>query len=149
MHARELRGRAIVTLSDAAKVGTVDDVLFDAAYKVVLGFRVKRGAFSQPEAILRDNVQSVGRDAITIPAPDSINSPSRLAALTGATTESQARGTKIVSENGDFLGTVSDLEIDDVARIVTGYALSAPLLDRLRHREQEIDAHVALRLGAC
>ncbi|MDP9227265.1 MAG: PRC-barrel domain-containing protein [Actinomycetota bacterium] len=43
MQANELKGRAVVVLSNAEKVGQVEDVLFDAPFQQVLGFRVKKG----------------------------------------------------------------------------------------------------------
>ena len=43
MQASELKGRAVVVLSNAEKIGQVDDVLFDAPFRQVLGFRVKKG----------------------------------------------------------------------------------------------------------
>src|SRR5687767_9707914 len=55
--ASELNGRAVLVLSQAAKVGHVDDILFDAPYRRVLGFRVKRGGLFGPrEAVSRERV---------------------------------------------------------------------------------------------
>lgn len=148
MLARDLKGRAVVTLVDATKVGTIDDVLYDAQFRQVLGFRVKKSAFSSAEALLRENVAAVGRDAVTVATPELINTENRFPSLASAATESQGRGTKIVTEGGTFLGTVEDIEIDEQAQKVIGYLLSTPLLDRLRHRQPEIQAQQVLRLGA-
>ena len=41
MQANELKGRAVVVLSNAEKVGQVEDVLFDAPFRQVLGFRAQ------------------------------------------------------------------------------------------------------------
>src|SRR5690349_501706 len=101
MNSGDLKGRAIVTLSDAAKVGSVDDVLFDAQYREVLGFRVKKGGLlSGTEALMRSSVSAVGADAITVPSPDAINAEERFAELAGAAAFKQAQGTRIVTEGG-------------------------------------------------
>ena len=147
MKASDLRGRPVVTLSDAIKVGRVDDVLFDAEYREVLGFRIKAGTFSRLEAVSRANVTGVGHAAVTVRSPDVINVEDRLSALTGAVTLSRARGTKVVTEGGELLGTVDEIELDDEARNVTAYTLAAPLWDRLRHRQPTIEARQVLRLG--
>lgn len=147
MKASDLKGRAVVTLSDAAKVGQIDDILFDAAYRRVLGFRVKKGAFSKAEAFTRESVSGVGADAVTVSGPDAINQEERLADLAGAASLSQAQGTKVVTEGGELLGTISELELDDAARNVTSYTLSAPLWDRIRGNEPRIAADQVLRLG--
>jgi len=146
--ASEVKGRAVVTLSDAAKVGHVDDVLFDATYRRVLGFRVKRGAFSQTEAVSRATVTAVGADAVTVPSPDVINAEERFADLAGAATLKQAQGTKVVTESGTLLGTIAELEVDDDVRTVTRYTLASPLLDRLRGKEPVFSAQQVLQLGA-
>lgn len=146
MHANDLQGMAIVTLSDAAKVGSVDDVLFDAQYRRVLGFRVKKGLLGK-EAVPRTAVQSVGADALTVSAPDALNSEDRFQELAGATSLKDITDTKVVSEGGDYVGTIRGVELDQQAEYVVAYTLSAPLLDRLRHREPQIRADTVLRVG--
>ncbi len=147
MKASDLKGRAVVTLADAAKVGQVDDVLFDAAFRQVLGFRVKKGTFGHTDAVTRANVSAVGADALTVPSPEVINAEDRFAELAGAATTSQAHGTKVVTEGGDLLGAIVELELDDEARTVLTYTLDAPLLDKLRHRVPSFNATQVLRLG--
>jgi uncharacterized protein YrrD len=80
-------------------------------------------------------------------SPDVINVEDRLSALAGAVTLSRARGTKVVTEGGELLGTISEFELDDDARSITAYRLAARLWDRLRRREPRIEARQALRLG--
>lgn len=148
MKASDLKGRAVVVLSDAVKVGHVDDLLFDAQYREVLGLRVKKGGLlSESEALLRSNVASVGADAVTVPSPDVINAENRFQELTGAATLTQAQGTRIVTEGGTLLGTVSDVELDEQVSKVTAYLLNAPLLDRIRGHIPQVAAQDVLRLG--
>lgn len=147
MKASDLKGRAVVTLSNAAKVGTVDDVYFDAQYRTVLGFRIKKGAFSHREAVIRANVSSIGADALTVASPDVINNEDRFAELAGAATLGKVDGTKVVTESGHLLGVVKELELDDDIRSVLTYTLDASLIDRLRHREPQISGQQVLRIG--
>ncbi len=92
MRASDLKGRAVVTLSDATKVGQVEDVLFDPAYRRVLGFRVKNGLFGRTEALPREAVQSVGEDALTVAGPSAVNAEDRFPRLAGAAALGQVRG---------------------------------------------------------
>ncbi len=147
MKASDLKGRAVVTLSDAAKVGHVDDVLFDATYRQVLGFRVKRGTFGHADALPRDRVTAVGADALTVDSPDALNVEERFAALSGAASLEQVHGTKVVTEGGALVGTIAAVEVDDAVQHVVAYTLSAPLLDTLRHRAPALQAAEVLRLG--
>lgn len=147
MKASDLKGRGVVTLSDATKVGHVDDVLFDAAYRRVLGFRVKKGTFGRAEALPRASVSAVGHDALTVASPDAVNAEDRFAELAGATALSQVQGTKVVTEGGDLLGTIAEVAVDEEMRAVTAYTLSASLLKRIEHHEPTIEANEVLHLG--
>lgn len=148
MKASDLKGRAVITVSDATKVGQIDDVFFDASYRKVLGFGVKSGGmFRHMEAVPRANVTAVGTDAVTIPNPEAVNTPDRFPDLAGAPTLSAAKGTKVVTEGGELLGTIGELDLDDEARSVTSYILAVPLLDRLRHREPSFSADQVTSLG--
>jgi len=149
MRADELKGRAVLALSNAEKVGQVEDVLFDAQFRRVLGFRVKRGGlFKQAQALLRDSVTSIGADALTVQSPDAVNDEARFADLAHASTLSQVEQTKVITESGELLGTIAHLEIDGDARTVTGYLLASSLKDRMLRRTPEVvRVEEVLRLG--
>ena len=149
MQASELKGRAVVVLSTAEKVGHVEDVLFDAQFRQVLGFRVKQGGLgSKTEGLPRDSVASIGADALTVPSPEVINDEERFAELAHAATLNQVEQTKVVTEGGELLGTIAHLEIDEDARKVTAYALASSLMERvMRHAETFVKADEVLRLG--
>ena len=149
MQASELKGRAVLSLSNAEKIAQVEDVLFDAQFRQVLGFRVKRGGpFSKAQALLRDSVTTIGASALTVQSPDATNDEDRFAELAHAATLSQVEKTQVVTEGGELLGTISHLEIDDDARMVASYTLSSSLRDRvLRHEVESIRADEVIRLG--
>jgi uncharacterized protein YrrD len=149
MRANDLKGRAVLALSNAEKIGQVDDVLFDSQFRRVLGFRVKRGGlFGTAQALLRDSVASVGADALTVQSPDAVNDEERFADLAHASTLSQVERTKVVTEGGALLGTVAHLEIDDGARTVTAYTLASSLMDRvMRYDTEAVKADEVIRLG--
>jgi uncharacterized protein YrrD len=149
MQANELKGRGVLALSNAEKIGQVDDVLFDAQFRQVLGFRVKRGGlFGKAQALLRDSVTSIGAAALTVQSPDVINDEERFADLADASTLSRVEGTQVVTESGELLGTIARLEVDDDARKVTAYTLSSSLRDRvMRHDTEAVKADEVIRLG--
>ena len=136
--ARTLIGRAVVTISDAGKVGTVDDVLLDPAGREVIGFRVKRARFSHGTAVVREHVTAMGPEAIMVPDPTVLNDIKRLPALADAIPLGELRGSRAVTEGGELLGKVSDLEVDAQARHVVAYVLHGSLKQRLRHHEPTI-----------
>ena len=149
MRADELKGRGVLALSNAEKIGQVEDVLFDAQFRQVLGFRVKRGGlFGKAQALLRDSVTSIGAAALTVQSPDVINDEERFTELGHASTLSQVERTQVVTEGGELLGTIAHLEVDDDARQVTAYALSSSFNDRVMgHDTESVRADQVIRLG--
>ncbi len=147
MRADELKGRAVVTLADATKIGNVDEVLFDKSFRTVLGFRVKTGMLRR-EALPRAGVSAIGADAITVTDHAAVNSEDRFDQLAGAVPLDVVRHMKVVTEDGELLGVVSAVELDDTVEHVLAYTLEAPLVDRLRGRAPQIRPEDVARLGA-
>lgn len=148
MRADDLKGRAVVSLTNASKLGQVEAILVDSTYRMVLGFRVSRGLMHRSQAVLRSAVTSVGADAITVESETSVNSEDRFPELTGAASLLDERGSKIVTTGGQLLGVIRDIELDDTAEHVVSYGLDAPLVDRLRHREPVVRAADIAQVGA-
>ena len=127
MLANELKGRGVLALSNAEKIGQVEEVLFDAQFRQVLGFRVKRsGLFGKAQALLRDSVSSIGAAALTVQSPDVINDEERFAELANASTSSQVERTQVVTESGELLGTIAHLEIEEIRRARSRRICSRP-----------------------
>lgn len=135
----DLMGRAVVSMSNASKVGAVDDVLLDAGGRDVVAFRVKSGGpFHRGAALVREQVTAVGPDAIMLSTPTALNEFKRLPGLVDAVRFDKLRGTRVVTEGGELLGTVSDLDVDGEARHVLAYVLRGSVMQRLRHRQPTI-----------
>jgi uncharacterized protein YrrD len=148
MNASDLKGRAIVTLSDAAKVGQVDETLFDSQYRTVVGFRISTGVFHPNEAVLRSQVSAIGADAITLPNPSALNHEDRFPELQNAVTLGRVVGSKMVTPGGELIGTVSAVTVDDQAQNVVGYTLATSILDRMRHGKPQIGVGEVTSVGA-
>jgi sporulation protein YlmC with PRC-barrel domain len=126
IRATELAGRAVVDIDAAEKVGTIDKIILDPDGRQVAGFSVTRAGSGFPGSkshvlIPSSVVHAIGPDAVTI----------RQSAVVGSDTgrlESLPRGTdvigrKVVSEDGRFLGKVSDVLIDRADGRIVGYLL--------------------------
>lgn len=148
MNASDLKGRAVVTLSDATKVGQVDETLFDAQYRTVLGFRVSSGVFHPNEAVLRAQVSAIGADAITLPSPSALNHEDRFPELQGAVPLSKVIGAKLVTPSGELIGTVSAVTLDEAAQNVLAYTLATSIIDRMRHGQPQVGVGEVTSVGA-
>jgi uncharacterized protein YrrD len=136
--ARDLVGRDVLTISDAGKVGAVDDVLLDVTGREVVAFSVKGRRFGHAAALVRDQVAAVGPDAIMVEAPTALNDFKRLPALADAIRFDKLRGTRVVTQGGELLGTVWDMEVDGAAHHVIAFLLRGSVMQRLRHHEPAI-----------
>jgi sporulation protein YlmC with PRC-barrel domain len=127
IRATELAGRAVVDIDAAEKVGTIDKIILDPDGRQVAGFVVTRTGSGFPGSkaqtlIPSSGVHAIGPDAVTI----------RQSAVTAGDItrlETLPRGSdvierKVVSEDGRFLGKVSDVLIDRVDGRIVGYLLS-------------------------
>jgi sporulation protein YlmC with PRC-barrel domain len=146
MNASNLKGIPVVTYSDATKVGTLDDVLFDRGLRHVVGFRVRHGLRGPAGVVRRDDVVAVDATALSVPNSSVIGGEDRGTELADAVSLDEAKGTRLVTESGTFLGTIGGIHLDIDARDVISYTLAGSLLDRLRHIEPSILARHALRL---
>ena len=127
IRATQLAGRAVVDIDAAEKIGTIDKIILDPDGKHVAGFSVTRGGSGYGSAktqalVPSESVHAIGPDAVTI----------RQSAVAGSDTgrlETLPRGSdiigrKVVSEDGRFLGKVSDVLIEPADGRIVGYLLS-------------------------
>src|SRR6059058_5439314 len=65
----ELKGRAVVSLDSATKLGEVEDLLLDTDSRETIGVKVKTGLFGGTLVVPIAQVKSVGPDAVTVTGP--------------------------------------------------------------------------------
>jgi len=148
MKASELKGRAIVSLDQAEKIGSVDDLLLDFASNTVREFTMRSGLLGGTKYIPGGSIRNVGPDAITIPDRGVLedqglraNDSPQLASLNGLL------GSKVVSEQGALLGTLGDVVLDDSGLRVACFEMSGNLWDRLTGAEKTFNAVPGIRMG--
>jgi sporulation protein YlmC with PRC-barrel domain len=62
----ELKGRAVINLEDASKIGEVEDLLVEPGSHRIAGIKVKAGLFSPVQHVPAADIRSVGPDAVTV-----------------------------------------------------------------------------------
>src|SRR5512132_2953851 len=62
----ELKGRAVVNLEDARKIGTVEDLMVEPESHHIVSVKVRTGMFHAAQVIPVADVKNVGGDAVTI-----------------------------------------------------------------------------------
>jgi uncharacterized protein YrrD len=125
IRASELRGRSVVDLDSAVKLGDVDEILLDPESRRVAGFSVGRGAnllgggSPVEKFVPASAVHAIGGDVVTV----------RGAGQAGAADASayprlgHVVGRKMVTHGGTVLGPIDDVLIDPTDGRIVGYAL--------------------------
>jgi sporulation protein YlmC with PRC-barrel domain len=127
IRATELAGRAVVDIDAAEKIGTIDKIILDPDGRQVAGFVVTRTGSGFPGSksqalIPSTGVHAIGPDAVTI--RQSVVAASDISRLETLPRGSDVIDRKVVSEDGRFLGKVSDVLIGRGDGRIVGYLLA-------------------------
>ena len=110
MRTKELQGKAVVSLTDASKLGYVDDLLFDTGGLRLVAFEM---SMTGQRALLPfSEVRSIGKDAITVPSSQVTQAATSGSPLLRLARLADLTKLKVVDEDGTFVGNVTELEID-------------------------------------
>jgi sporulation protein YlmC with PRC-barrel domain len=125
IRATSLRGRAVVDLDSATKLGQLDELILDPEDRRVAGLAMSQGPMllgDRHERLLPASaVNAIGPDALTVHAggaetlhDDHLAELPRLSAMTGR---------KVVTHSGKMLGVIADVLIAPEDGSIIGYAL--------------------------
>ncbi len=107
----------VLSIETGAKLGVVDDLLFDTSPLRVAALRVKQ--VGQQIVVPWSAVRTVGADAIMVPDDAAAHTPSSEASLTALRDSAAMRALKVVDEGGSYVGTVKAIEVDPASGTVT------------------------------
>jgi uncharacterized protein YrrD len=142
-------GKPIVAFDSGAIVEQVKDVLFDAVNNVVLGFLVKeKGVFSKARIVPFNQVKATGHDAVTVPNQNAVIESSADAKVDEIIQNNQAvKGTRVMTEDGKYLGAIRDLYFNEQTGQVEGYEISGGLMGDALKGRSFLPATSALKVG--
>lgn len=121
----ELKGRAVVEITDAKRVGSVEDLVLDRQTYQIVGLNFKQGLFSPTQTVPVQAIKGVGEDAVTLqlekesqPAASEEPTPQTLPTL------SQIIGNGVVTEGGKYMGEITNVRLSLQPLSITGYEVS-------------------------
>lgn len=134
MATRMVKGTAVVSLADGAKLGTVDRVFLDPTSKAIVGFTFHSGGFfGHRSASMVDvaDVHAIGPDAITLTNASAVRSEVAIGArCDGLIDLDDLLKRKVITEGGQLVGQVTAIEFDQdayaLARIEVAAGGGAP-----------------------
>jgi sporulation protein YlmC with PRC-barrel domain len=110
MKVEDFKKLAVVSIDSGAKLGYVDDLLFDTENLAVAGFHVKGDGHQSLLPI--SEVRSIGADAITVQSDAAMRASSAESALAAMPDIDRMRKLKVVDEAGNYIGRVKDVDIE-------------------------------------
>ena len=146
----DLRGQAVVTLSDGKKVGTCDDFYFDPATQQVYALRVKTGLFGHKVLLVTD-IKGIGEDAITTANEERLRKESEDKRLSTLIPGQDLLSYRVMSASGTLLGTIGNVLLatgTPTSPRLTAFELSGGLREQLSRRYPTFPAEQVLSYGA-
>jgi uncharacterized protein YrrD len=116
----ELKGRAVVRLDDARKLGEVADLLVDPLSGRIESLKLHTGLLRAAELIAPAAVQNIGADAVTVSGAATPEAP-RAAGAPPLVELTRVLGAKVVTDAGAFVGELHDVLFDWATLTITGY----------------------------
>jgi len=133
IRATELSGKAVVDVDAAEKLGKIDRVVLDPDARRIAGFVVVRGSSllgtGEHLLVAASSVHAIGPDAVTVHHRQGAAETDTNADLQHLPRVSDMVGRKVVSDQGQLLGSVDDVLIDEATGRIIGYALATGDLD--------------------
>lgn len=145
----DLRGLAVVIISEGRKAGSLEDFYFDPGTNEVYALRIKTGFFGY-KALLSSFINSIGQDAITINTEEMLTEEKHDGRLPVLPLGESLLSYKVMSEKGNVVGNVGNVLLDTsrpVALHITAFELSGGLRDRLTGRYPTFSANEVVRYG--
>ena len=113
MNTEQLKGIAVVSQDEGAKLGQVDQALFDPLNLDLRALQVKGDG--QTFLVPFDRVAAFGVDAVMVESSQVTQAQATGGALDQLVPLDTLRKLKVVDAAGTLLGTVRDVELDDVS----------------------------------
>ncbi|RYG33978.1 hypothetical protein EON81_16780, partial [bacterium] len=146
-----LIGMEVITLDNGEKKGTVHDVIYSAQQGRLLYLTVPVGGglFGGGKTLLLDaqNIRSIGNDAITVDSSLSLVEQERDVKKVAEESGDVIIGKKIMTEDGDNLGSVVDVLIDASDYKIVAYEVSGGIWSDLMRGQTDVPSSNVVSVG--
>jgi len=119
---RDLRGLPVIAVDDASELGHVAGVVVEPSTATVVAYTIAPGG-----VVPFGSAASTGTDAVMVPNPSVVREAATPTERRAAEHDLQLLGQLVLTDHGDALGPLVDLQID----VETGRVLGLALADRM------------------
>ena len=112
MKLSELKGKSVVSVVEAVKLGVVGDAFVDHALGAISALRIDASGRSDQYLVSMDQVRAIGPDVVTVSGQHALMSPSQMGDDGSRVALTSLVGCRVVAEDGRVLGTVAEVDFD-------------------------------------
>ncbi len=149
--AKTVIGLPVFTLKEGTKMDeTIQDVVYDPQTNKVEGFVLDEGGwFSDTKIVLTRDIHSIGKDAVLIENEDKISTASDVTAKVASIAEGDNYLTsdKVITEQGEELGRISDLIFDAKSGKVEAFEVSQGALQTVGSGKKTFNTKDIITVG--
>jgi sporulation protein YlmC with PRC-barrel domain len=147
MKLEELKGRDVVAVDRAETLGRVSDVYLVTAEQRAAGLRINLpGLLSGHRAVLWSDLRGVA-EKVTVLNADVLRKEHDVPELAGLPTSDTVLKSTIITDTGEEIGHVADIDLEITTGAVTDYVLGGSVLERLQHKERVIPVRWVKSIG--
>lgn len=141
--------KAIVAFNTGKRIARVQDIIFDQRENQILAFLIDEGGlFRSPRMVPLMSIQAIGVDAVVVPSADVIMPITASPTIEGIYRQGVVvKGTRLLTSDGQYLGTVADLYFDEKSGAIEGYEASGGLFADAYTGRSFIPAPHTLQIG--
>jgi len=151
MKATDLRGRSVVAIENAERLGKVEEVLIDTERQTIAAIELASRA-GEMETIPVQMIRAIGSDAITVETGGGARAeltPQRRRRGPDEAVQSlgDLLGSRVLTYDGNHIGDLSDVDFDPSSFRITGYEITAGPLADLFGRRKRVPATPDVHFG--
>ena len=147
MKLTELRGKTVVSVAEAWKVGVVEGVLVDMPTRQLRGLRIRPEGRGPEYVVAREQIRGIGPDAVTVASEAALQSPEQARELARVPSLTDLLGSRVVTESGTILGTIADVNLDPASGQVQSVEYDGGPFGGLLGRRHTFDAKEIVGVG--
>ncbi|WP_352418534.1 PRC-barrel domain-containing protein [Proteiniborus sp.] len=129
----ELIGIPVVCKKSGARIASVKEAIFSKKKYRIMGFVVSEGSiFREAKIIQLNNIVFIGKDALIVKNENVIETCSTLPELNQLLNEKKIVEEEVLTEEGESLGHIKDILIDEEKGKIIGFILTDGLIQDIK-----------------
>jgi uncharacterized protein YrrD len=145
----DVDGISVIALDTGAKIGEVDDLIFDLQQNRLIGILVEKAGLTHPARVVPcSQVRAIGPDAVMVEGENSVIDAEKDAYINDILQkEREIKGKEVYTMEGEDLGEIVDVHFDEKTGKIEGYEVSGGIFADAYTGRSFIPAPKTLKIG--